>query len=541
MIYDKTRRMYLPDTVRPKNSGYGDAGASFRKRALKGFLAQSRSPAEDIDQNNYTLRQRARMLYMSTPVAASAVKTNRTNVVGVGLRLKSRPNRETLGLTPEAAQQWQKRTEREFSLWAEDKKACDATGVNNFYGMQQLALTSWLLSGDCFGVIKYRQPGKLTPYGLRIHLVEADRVRTPMGNGVTVPGAWTTGQAENGNSIYDGVEVDQDGMIAAYYVCNHYPFSYPDMLPDDWVRIPAYGERTGLPNVLHLMDSERPDQYRGVSYLAQIIEPMLQLRRYTDSELTAALVQSFFSAFITTEANPSAMPYNEPMGEDQEPVSSDPDDYEMGPGTINIMKPGEGVQFANPTRPNSGFDAFTHALCEQMGAALEIPVELLLKSFNSSYSASRAALLEAWKAFKMRREWFVADFCRPVYELWLSEAVARGRIQAPGFFTDPAVRSAWLGSEWIGPSQGQIDPVKEITAEILANENGYSTREQSTIRLNGGQWEANVEQLRRENEKLSAVTDQTGERADSHEEKAAIEAAGKKTVTHMLREVMNDG
>src|SRR5699024_3175211 len=105
-------------------------------------------------QNNYTLRQRARMLYMSTPVAASAVKTNRTNVVGVGLRLKSRLNRETLGLTPEAAQQWQKRTEREFSLWAEDKKACDATGVNNFSGMQQLALSSWLLSGDCFGVIK---------------------------------------------------------------------------------------------------------------------------------------------------------------------------------------------------------------------------------------------------------------------------------------------------------------------------------------------------------------------------------------------------
>ena len=32
------------------------------------------------------------------------------------------------------------------------------------------------------------------------------------------------------------------------------------------------------------MDSERPDQYRGVPYLAQVIEPLLQLRRYTESE-----------------------------------------------------------------------------------------------------------------------------------------------------------------------------------------------------------------------------------------------------------------
>ena len=149
-----------------------------------------------------------------------------------------------------------------------------------------------------------------------------------------------------------------------------------------------------------------------------------------------------------------------------------------------------------------GFDGFVTAVCKQVGAALEIPADLLLKSFDASYSASRAALLEAWKAFKMRREWFVDDFCRPVYEVWLSEAIARGRISAPGFFSDPAIREAWLGSEWTGPAQGQLDPVKEITAEQLACENGFSTREQSTIRLNGGSYEANVEQLAEENAAL---------------------------------------
>ena len=50
------------DDRRVLAKGYSDAGASYARRALKGFIAQSGSPQEDIDVNNYTLRQRARML-----------------------------------------------------------------------------------------------------------------------------------------------------------------------------------------------------------------------------------------------------------------------------------------------------------------------------------------------------------------------------------------------------------------------------------------------------------------------------------------------
>ncbi len=493
--------------VRPANKGYGEAGASFTKKALKGFTAASGSPREDIDANNYTLRQRARMLYMAAPIATSAIKTNRTNVIGCGLQLKSRIDRAVLGLTPEQAKEWQRRTEAEFELWAANKRNCDATGVSNFYTAQQLALSSSLLSGDAVVLLKHEDPDVLNPYGLRFHIIEADRVSTPSQSiaGSNYFTNVTEGKAENGNRIFDGVEVDENGKIVAYYIRNTYPYQNTTE-ETKWERVEAYGSETKLPNILHIMEAERPEQYRGVTYLAQVIEPLLQMRRYTDSELTAAVVESFFTAFIKTEADPSTMPFNEVGGDDVQEVSADPNEYEMGPGQINVMKPGEDVTFADPTRPAGGFDAFVQAICRQVGAALEIPADLLLKAFNASYSASRAALLEAWKAFKMRREWFADDFCRPLYEVWLSEAIARGRIKAPGFFSDPSVRLAWLGSEWIGPSQGQLDPVKEITAEQLACENGFSTREQSTVRLNGGSFEANAEQLKDENELLGNIT-----------------------------------
>ena len=38
--------------------GYGQAGASHTRRVFKGFNPMSGSPREDIDDNNYTLRQR---------------------------------------------------------------------------------------------------------------------------------------------------------------------------------------------------------------------------------------------------------------------------------------------------------------------------------------------------------------------------------------------------------------------------------------------------------------------------------------------------
>ena len=478
---------------------------------MKGFNSPSGSAHEDIDFHNFTMRQRARMLYMAAPVATSAIKTNRTNVIGVGLRLKSRIDREVLGLTPDQAEKWQKDTEREFSLWASDKRACDATGMNNFYGLQQLALVSWLLSGDCIGIIKQYKTTRLLPYSLRVHLIEADRIATPTGSGLGTSLLYTTGKnPDNGNTIYDGVEVDKDGMVVAYHIRSTYPFELGAPLRTEWARVLAYQEHTGLPNVLHVIDTERPDQYRGVSYLAQVIEPLLQLRRYTESELMAAVIESFFTAFIKTDAPTEDMPFNE-VNEDAEREPRNPNDYNMGPGQVNMMNPGEDVVFAEPKHPNGSFDKFAEAISSQVGAALEIPADLLLKKFNSSYSASRAALLEAWKAFKMRREWLADDFCRPLYEIWMSEAVARGRIYAPGFFNNPAIHAAYLGSEWLGPSQGQLDPVKEITAEILACSEGFSTHEQSTIRLNGGQWDSNVEQLQRENEKLD------GQSPDPHQ------------------------
>lgn len=484
--------------------GYGSAGASQKKRAFRGFTAISTSAREDIEENNQTLRQRGRLMYMSNPVGASGIKTHRTNTIGVGLKLNPRPDEETLGLTSEQAKQWIKKTKTEFDIWAGSKRSCDAIGMNNFYEMQQVLLMSWLASGDVFAMVEHRQPSFLEPYSLRIKAIEADLCATKSGGGF-LNGLTCGINSDTGNSVRDGVEIDKDGMPVAYWFRNTYPYEMTAQ-KTEWTRVEAVGKKTGLPNVLHIANAERPGQYRGVTYMAQIIEPILQTGRYTNAEIMAAIVQSFLTGFVTTTEDASENPFNEAVPESEGEVSYNPEDYEMGPGQMNVMNPGESVTFNNPTHPNTAFDAFTRAMFTQMGAALEIPRDILMKEFNASYSASRGALLEAWKSFRMYRTWFADDFCKPVYEIWLSEAIATGRIQAPGFFTDRTKREAWLNAEWIGPSQGQLDPGKEIAAEAMACEYGFSTYADSARRLNGSDFESNVRKLKREKEMLRELT-----------------------------------
>ncbi len=480
------------------DSGYDEAGASHSKSSMLGWDASSRSPQEDIDRNLHTLRQRSRSLMMSAPVAVAALKTNRTNIVGVGMRAKPKIDRDVLGLSEKEAKQWEKKAQREFDLWAKSKH-CDSTKTNNFYEMQQIACLSWLMNGDAVALVEYSDKESVyMPYGLRIHMIESDKVCSPFSSGGYVNLQQTN--PENGNRIYNGVEIDENGAVTAYYICNTYPGSSLTA-ERKWVRVEAFGRRTGFQNVLMIYESERAEQYRGVPYLAPVIEALKQLTRYSEAEIMAAVINGFFTVFITTDKDPAEMPF---AGIDNdEPVGGN--NYKMGAGLINVLAPGEKVETADPSRPNSNFDAFTSAYAKYIGAALEVPSELLLKQFKASYSASKAALEEAWKAFRMKRIWLANDFCQPVYEMWLVEAIAKGRIKAPGFYLDAAIRNAWCGCEWNGPSQGVLDPLKEINAAAKRVALGVSTRERETMEINGGSFDDNAEQLKHEAQLMGEI------------------------------------
>lgn len=469
------------------NQGYGDHGGSKRKNSLKAWNPGVGDADSDIHKNLEDLRPRARDLYMGGALSNGAIKTLRTNIVGTGLKLKPAFDAEYLKLSDEQASKLKQQIEREFALWSESKD-CDATGMHNFVELQQLAFLSWMMSGDVFALLPLIKR-QHTTYDLRVKLIEADRCSTPQSNAQALLSP---------NKIQSGVEVDGDGMVCAYHFSDHHPgssnyYSASSML--NWKRVELFGRKSGRRNILHLMEAERPEQRRGVPILAPVIESLKQLERYTDAELMAAVISSMFTVFVQSENPEDSMlgvPLENPAGE---PLPQGPEEIALGNGAVQFLQPGEKVEVANPGRNNAQFDPFVVSILRQVGASLEIPYELLLKHFTASYSASRAALLEAWKMFRMRRSWLASDFCQPIYEDWFIEAVTKGRIDAPGIFDDPAIFKAYTKAEWHGPSQGQLDPVKEVNAAILRVDNGFSTRQREAAELTGSEYETNVRQL----------------------------------------------
>jgi lambda family phage portal protein len=475
------------------NSGYGNYGASHTKKSLLGWLSRGGSAAEDIQGNLQTLRERTRDLYMGVPIAAGAIKTMRTNVVGSGLVLKSQIDYEFLGLTEEQAQQLESNIEREFALWAECE-SCDIERIDNFYDLQQLTFLNWLLSGDVIALLPMTSRAG-SPYDLRIQLIEADRVCTPRGE-------------EHNKRIIGGIETSAAGEVVAYHIMNTHPLSNEINAAKEWKRVKAFGDKTGRRNVLHVMNRERIGQLRGVPFLAPVIEALKQLGRYTEAELVAAVVSGMFAVFIQKSGDGGdGEALGEVIPESQQIDVGDANSIEIGNGSIIDLGEGETANAVSPGRPNANFEPFVVSICKQIGTALEIPFEVLVKHFGASYSASRGALLELWKSVKMYRSWLAGDFCQPIFEEWLAEAVAKGRINAPGFFSDPAIRKAYNSAEWNGPAQLSLDPVKEVKAAEMRAENGFSTRDREAQELTGGDFYRIAKQRKKEERLMKEVRD----------------------------------
>lgn len=484
-----------------KNSGYSEGGASRTRTALRGYYPLKSSTKADVDVNLPLLRNRSTDLFYNSAVGAGAINSSRNNVIGAGLRVSPKIDYKLLGLTAEQAKEWQRNTLREFNLWAESK-ACDLYRKNNFYDMQDIVYLSYLIDGDAWAAIKYRKPLPGCPYCTRIQLFEASRVCNPDATtafGPVSPWAVETINPKNGNRIISGVEIDSDGAVVAYWIANRVPFDLTNPAGKlDWVRVEAYGRRSGRLNVLQISHEERPEQYRGVPYIAPAIEVLKQVSRYTSAELTAAIVKSYFTLFFTSKDSSTGDMgdvLNSTYAPHERVVPEDLDGIEVGAGTLNLLPEGIDVKAIDGSRNLSTFEPFVNNLICQIGASLGIPSEVLLSRFQSSYSAARAALLQAAAVFRTRRTWFARDFCKPIYEAWLAEAVVIGRVKAPGFGSDPVITKAWSGADWFGPVMGLLDPVKEVNGAALRIKYGLSTAEREAAELTGTDFDSNVDQI----------------------------------------------
>ena len=455
----------------------GYTGARIDRAQLSRWMPTPGSPTTDIIRDLPMLRARSRDQMRNAPVALGALNTTVSHVVGTGLTYTPAIDAKFLGMSAEDAEAWQDDTKRRFTVWA-GSTDCDAARQLDFYGLQELAFRTMLESGDA-AVITPRIARAGRGARLALQLLEADRICNP-------------GGTANSDTVVEGVEIAPDtGESLAVHVARRHPGDYKGV--NTWDRVAVRGATTGRRNVLMLFKPVRSGQVRGVPWIAPILEPLKQLHRWSEAELNAAVISGLSATFVKMDPEAFDTLYDEDaQGTIVDKASKWSGEIESGQ-VVNLL-PGEDIASPAPGRPNPAFDPFWTAMVRQIGMALEMPYEVLVMHFQSSYSAARAALLMAWKAFRSKRDLLAKMLCQPVLELWLADEVAEGRISAPGFFASDVVRAAWCSAIWTGDGPGSIDPAKEVDAARKRVELGISTKQAESILHDGVDWEQKHEQ-----------------------------------------------
>ncbi|MCW5648358.1 MAG: phage portal protein [Ramlibacter sp.] len=462
-----------------RGGGSGDAqmssgahqGASRDDTAMMGWDPQSGSADADLLPDLETLTARSRDLTRNNGLMSGAVQTYRDNIVGSVLRLSAMPDYKLLGWTREQAHEWGNSTEPKFRSWAETTE-CDAGRTLNLIGLTTQALGGAFMNGDAVGLPMWiPTPGHR--WNTKIMMVEADRLATPT-------------ELAYRNNLRGGIEFDQYGAPQAYHILKNHPGDGLAGLLGlseswglmDYERIPAFTP-WGRRRVIHLHDKERAGQSRGRPIVSAVMREFHMAGKYSGNELESSVAGSLVAAFL--ESNMDAESANELFGKDPREawatsVKQAQNIRKLKGAAIIPIPAGAKLQGFAPNRPNAAFEAFMLAVLRHIAAGMNMPYELLLKDFSkSNYSSARAALLEAWRFFNGRRRWLTDYWLKPIYELWLEEAVNAGEVDAPDFYAN---RYAYTRCRFIFGGRGWVDPVKEATAAALRIDTGLSTLEQ---------------------------------------------------------------
>lgn len=485
-------------------------GASRIVRGLRNWSVIPGSGRSDLPHSEReTLIGRSYDAVRNHMVARAAATRIRTKVVGSGLMYRPSVDYLRLGISEAEGDRLNEIILDRWTHYANDPLECDAEATLDFQGICALIEISRFLSGDVFVTTPFVQRPGCT-YELKFQLIDALRVTNPFGRA-------------NSKELSDGIETDKLGAPIYYYVRDTHPAD-PYFGTNTYLRLDVFGSVTGRRRVFHVWnDKDRIGAMRGTPALAPILEPLELLNQWSSSELYAALISSFFTVFIERKGNDftntNAQAFN--SVQDLQPGEAAPGGGSsglsdglmgLGRGAIVDLGPDEQAKFADPNRPNLSFDPFFMAMINQMGAALEIPADVLMLRYQSSYSAARAAMLEAYSYFVLRRDSLQMQFCEPGKQLWMDEAVARGLLPELTGYADPDRRAAYNQGSWIGPARGAMDEDKEAKAAKTRVELGISNLTIETASASGRDWKE-VNRVALAEKKVRVVSD--AEKADT--------------------------
>lgn len=427
--------------------------AAKKTRRTAGWNATGGSANTEAISGLVNLRNRSRDLVMNNSYAASWLDKRVTNAVGTGIVCKFAKDK--------AAQK----------AWAEWIRVCDADGQLDFNGLQALAARCMDESGEVLVRFRNRRPEDGLAVPLQIQILEPDFLDHEK-----------TEDLKDGGYIIGGVEFNAIGKLQAYWLFDRHPGEMGRLFRG------FKSKRVGAEDVRLIFEKKRPGQVRGTPKLAPVLLRLRDLDDYEDAELMRKKIESCFSVFVTS-SDASKM-----LGQDAAPSQTGPRKSKVSPGQIEYLKPGETVDFGAPSN-SGGYAEFTRAHLRAAASGAGVTYEMLTGDLSQvNYSSARIGMLEFRAGIEQFR-WltFIPQLLDPIVARWKMTAKLAG-----------VIKKSDTPHEWTCPKWNWVDPVKDVTGELLEIASGLKTWGEG-VKQRGYDPDEQLEAIKAERDKIKAA------------------------------------
>lgn len=489
----------------PQMMGGAYEAASQFDRSLATWHPAIQSADADILPDKDLTDARAIDMTRNDAFALSGVSLHRDNIVGSQFMLNSKPKLKALGMDETWGTEFSEEVEAKFSLWAESfNNWPDAARRNTLTSMVRLAVGVYLKGGELLATAEWSRDTD-RPYRTAIQMIALDRLSNP------------SDQVYDMERTRGGVRLNAAGAPLGYYIRNASRGGMWDWKQSvSWSYVRARNS-FGRPQVIHIMEQDRPGQTRGVSQLSAALKEMRITKRFRDITLQNAVVNASFAAAIESEL-PSTQVFEALGGGDVgasivnyaqqflgaiSAYAGNARNMQIDGVKIPHLMPGTKLNMLPMGNPGGVGGEFEQSLLRYLAADLGVSYEQLSKDYSeTNYSSARAGMTETWKFMQSRKRMVADRFATMVFRLWFEEAVNMGEITTMNARSVPNIydglnMEAFCECDWIGASRGQIDELKETQAAILRIKNRLSTYEEEIGRM-GKDWRPMFQQIARE-------------------------------------------